>query len=298
MEDTTDKNEKNENVSHKVRGSSKVPLLILGIVVIVAAVGWFGRGFFNVQAATVNGEVITRTEYDSRVRQIERQYELQLLMGAEGGSIADPQIQAQIKSVAMDELVNERLFLQAARVANILIDDAEVEKELQLQKDSYPDDAAYQADLREAGVTEEELRRNIKNQLTIIAYAKSAIPASQYVVTEEEMREIYDLNYSESLLESSGEEAPVVPTFEEFNETNREQFELQKLGMVVGPLLEELRADAEIEIHVNLPDVTPQGAPTELSPETQPTVNEETVEGSSDLVEDTAGEVTEEVLPE
>lgn len=287
MEDNTNEKVSKEKAPDKARASRKGPLVALILIALVLAGAWLARDSFGTaKAATVNNEIITRAEYNARVNQIEAQYALQLQMGANGGSIDDPEIQTQIRNIAMDELVNETLFLQAAGAAGITITDEEVENELEQQRDSYPDEASYQADLREAGVTEEELRENIKNQLTIISYARSVIPASEYEVTDEELREVYELNYSEDLLEDSGGES-VVPTLEEFSQTNREQFELQKLGMAVGPLVEELRAAAEIEIHVDLPSVETQEVPPAVTPEVVPNLDEETVESPVDAQNDT-----------
>lgn len=253
----------------KPQGGSKKGILMLVVLVVLIALGaWFGRGLIGTSnAAMVNDEVITRAEYDARVEQIAKQYELQLQMGGGDGSIEDPETQALIRGVAMDEIVNERLFLQAARAAGIETSDAEVEEELRLQKESYPDEASYKADLAAAGVTEAELKRNIRNQLTIIAYARSVIPEEDYVVTDAEMQEVYNQNFAN--VEGAEFEAP---TFEEFSSTNREQFELQKLGMAVGPLIEELRANADIEILVDLPEAAPQ----------QQTIQEATTQESVD----------------
>ncbi|MEX0933579.1 MAG: SurA N-terminal domain-containing protein [Candidatus Paceibacterota bacterium] len=248
--------------------SNKGLLVIVALIVLIGLGAWFGRGMFGTaSAAVVNGEVITRAEYDSRVEQITKQYELQLLMGGGAGSLDDPETQAQIRSVAIDELVNEKLFLQAAREAGIEVGDAEAEEELRLQRGSYPDEASYQADLAAAGVTENELKQNIRNQLTIIAYARSVIPEEEYTVTEAELQEVYNLNFAEA--SAGGEESESeVPTFEEFSSTNREQFELQKLGVSVGPLIEELRANADIKILVALPEAAPQQQTTqEIAPQ-------------------------------
>ena len=244
------------------KSSKRGPLLIIGVLLLVVIGAWFGRGLLDNTgaAATVNEEVITRAEYNVRVEQIEKQYELQLQMGGGEGSLEDAETQARIRSVAMDELVNERLFLQAAKAAGVEISDAEVESELLLQRESYPDEASYKSDLAAAGVTENELKQNIRNQLTIIAYARSVVAEEDYTVTNDELQEIYTLNFAGAEAGVDGAEFDI-PTFEEFSAANREQFELQKLGMVVGPLIEELRANADIKININLSggEATEQG---------------------------------------
>lgn len=286
------------------KGGSKKGLVVLIVFLVLIALGaWFGRGLIGTtNAARVNDEIITRAEYNGRVEQIEKQYELQLMMGGGEGSIEDPETQAQIRSIAMDELINERLFLQAAQAAGIETSDAEVEAELLLQKESYPDDASYRADLAAAGVTEVELKKNIRNQLTIISYARSVIPETDYVVTDDELQEIYDQNFAniEAGVEGAASE---VPTFEEFSSTNREQFELQKLGMAVGPLIEQLRAGADIEILVDLPEATPQEQTIqEIAPEDSidgqvveeaPIVETESVEGVTPESEEGSAEEQE-----
>jgi hypothetical protein len=280
------------------RGSKSGLIVLVGVLVLVALGAWFGRGLFTTtSAATVNEEVITRAEYNARVGQIEKQYELQLAMGGGEGSVEDPETQAQMRSAAMDELVNERLFLQAAKAAGIEVGGAEVDSELLKQKESYPDEASYEADLAAAGVTESQLKQNIQNQLTIIAYARSVIPEADYVVTDEELQEIYNLNFADADTTAEGIESEV-PTFEEFSSANREQFELQKLGMAVGPLIEELRANAEIKIFVDLSDIENAAVPPEATIEPEAGVMDEVAEPLVDDDQVSEGEVFEDTLPE
>jgi hypothetical protein len=191
----------------------------------------------------------------------------------------------------MDELIDERLFLQAAAGAGIEISETAVEEELDSQKSSYPDEAAFQSDLAAFGITEEELKESIKKQLTILAYARSVVPESEYAVTDEELEELYTLNYG-SILESGAEGIEgLVPSLEEFTENYREQFEIQKLGIAVGPHIEGLRSNATIDIHINLPEVV------EVPPEALPQGEESAggdAEASGEQVESTEGEAQSE----
>lgn len=236
----------------KKKGTPKAPLILIGLLIVIG-VAWFlfGKGFApRGDAALVNGESITHAEYNERVQFIEEQYELEMLMSGMETPL-DNETKTQIKNMALAELIDTRLFLQAARESSITVSDAEINERLALEKSAFPDDASFEEALSMSGMTEEKLKKEIREHLTIVAYAKSVLPESEYTVTDAEIEEYYAANYGEA----AESENPMTPTLEEFTETSREQFELQKLGVVAGQILEGLRARATIEILVDLPEL-------------------------------------------
>lgn len=252
-EKQSDNNAEAKKEGAKKRGVSKVPFILIGLLVVIGALWFlFGKGFApRGDAALVNGEPITRAEYNERVQFIEEQYELEMLMSGMENPL-DNETKTQIKNMALAELIDTRLFLQAARESNVTVSDAEINERLALEKGAFPDDASFEEALSMSGMTEEKLRGEIREHLTIVAYAKSVLPESEYTVTDAEIEEYYTANYGEAV--ESGN--PMTPTLEEFAQTSREQLELQKLGVAAGKILEGLRARATIEILVDLPGLT------------------------------------------
>jgi len=242
------------------QGKKGINIFILLLLIIILGLAvWFGRGMLgSPNVALVNDQGITKAEYNSKVAQIIAQYKSQLAANGDTTSIKDEEIEAQAKNAALDELINEELFLQAAARAKISISDEEVESEIARQKAGYTDEAAFHADLKALGMTEKDLRENIRKQLTIIAYAKSVLPKDNYTVTDDEMKEIYSMNFGKA----EGGDSGTVPTYEEFVSANRSQFELQKLSMTIGPVVKDLRSKATIKILVDLPKKEANGTPT------------------------------------
>lgn len=137
-------------------------------------------------AAKVNGEKISLAELDKQVEQLKKQYP-DMFNGADGeGRLLD------FKQRLLDNLINQKLVEQAAKDKGIEIAEADIDKQIEQLKSGFQDDEQFQSALKSAGMTEETLRQQIRDQLLTQKLIESL--ASDAKITDKEMKEYYDKN--------------------------------------------------------------------------------------------------------
>lgn len=137
-------------------------------------------------AAKVNGEVITNAELDKQLEQLKKQYP-QMFTGADGeGRMLD------FKQRLLDNLINQKLVEQAAKEKGIKITDADVDKQIEQLKSGFKDDAQFEQALKTAGMSVDQLKTQIRDQLLTQKLIESL--AADIKVTEAEVKAYYDKN--------------------------------------------------------------------------------------------------------
>ncbi len=107
--------------------------------------------------ATVNGDVIRRSEYDRAVA-------------------------ARDGKQVLDALIGERLIEAEARKRGIVVDDQRLTQLVDERRKNFTDDAAFQAVLQRSGLTEHTLRAQLRSQELM-----RQLVADQATVTEQEV---------------------------------------------------------------------------------------------------------------
>jgi len=132
-------------------------VLVLALAAVLV-VGTFGCTDKNV-AAKVNGEVITLDELNKQVDQLKKQYP-QMFEGADGeGRLID------FKQRLLDNLINQKLITQASEEKGLKVTEADVKKQIDQLKAGFKDDAQFKSALESAGMTEESLATQVRDQL-------------------------------------------------------------------------------------------------------------------------------------
>jgi len=183
---------------------------VLAIVALGAATTWLAldrRGSDDPVIATVNGEQIRRSEYDKAVAKNN---------GAE----------------VLDNLVLEHLVEGEARKRNITVDDQETSRLLNEQKQQFGSDAAFQAALAQANLTETDLTR----QLRLSAMLRQMV-SDRIQVTDDEVNQTFTA--------SPGQFAD--QTEAQAKEQIKSTLQRQKESTAARDLLDQLRGDAKIE---------------------------------------------------
>lgn len=188
--------------------------------------------------AIVDGTEISRQTYNARVDRVESQLRSQ---GREA-ELEDEAMQTRIQDEVIDLLVTEVLVLQKAEEAGFSTSEEDVEAELARTKESFESEESFNEQLASVGLTESELRTNIREGLTRQKYVESQISEGDTAVTDEEVREYYDELLSQ---QPEGEEAP---TFEEVEVQLKSQLEDQKRSEVIDAFVASLKNEANIEI--------------------------------------------------
>lgn len=133
--------------------------------------------------ATVNGNDISYLEHESAFRNLAYQY--QMYYGQL--SAADEEF---LRYQALEMLLANKLAIEAARKEGIRIPKAEIDAQLQEQKALFESDAAYRQTLRNLGMTENDLRKLIEEELLLDKVYERR--ESEVEITEEELAEAYE----------------------------------------------------------------------------------------------------------
>ncbi|UPW16953.1 SurA N-terminal domain-containing protein [Agarivorans sp. TSD2052] len=158
----------------KLREGSQGPVakIILGLVILsfaLAGVGSYIATPSEQLAAEVNGEAISRAEFDQAY-----QNERSRLEGQYGAAFnqlaADPAYMAQFRQNVLDRMVSERLLNQAAEKYGLRVSDAQVKSQIlnmpEFQVDGRFDNDRYLAVLYRANLQPSQFRDLIRNDLT------------------------------------------------------------------------------------------------------------------------------------
>jgi foldase protein PrsA len=171
-----------------MRPSRYMLALALSALLLVGAIGLSGCGNKGV-AARVNGQAIMETELTTQLEQLKKQYP-QMFTGSDAqGRLLD------FKQRLLENLVNQALIEQAAKDKGINVTDSDIQKQVDQLKSGFKDQAAFEQALKSAGMTVDQLRSQIKNQLVTQKLVET-LSANQKV-TDAEIKAYYDKNKSQ-----------------------------------------------------------------------------------------------------
>jgi parvulin-like peptidyl-prolyl isomerase len=147
-----------------MRKSMKV--IIYVVVVTFAAsllyIGYSGRlpvgaGALGAAVATINGEKIGSSEFNELYLQIVS------LQEASGRTVAPSQVEA-LKAQLLNQMINGKLVLQAAKDARIKVTNQEVQKAYDEYLKQYPSEKAFQAALKQRNLSPRDFRGRLHDQ--------------------------------------------------------------------------------------------------------------------------------------
>jgi hypothetical protein len=226
--------------------------IIVGVVVLIVFLGGLlylleERGVINTGVlaeiektqleqtviATVNGEEISAYELEVSIEQQAAAAE------AQGIDTSDPAIIESIRSQSVDLLINTELLKGEAFERGLSVSDAEAMERYDALVAEVGGEEVLQDRMMMFGVTEEILQRDIRDELLIQQLVDQVFENNEVVVTDEEATALYE--------EAGGEEAGL-PPFSQVEPQIRDQIIATKEQELINELIEELRAEATIEI--------------------------------------------------
>lgn len=184
-------------------------------------------------AAKVNGTVIPMGDLNSGVKQLSEAAK------AQGQDVDSEEAIKQFQDQAIETLVNGEILRQKAVAENFSTTTEAIDSRYNEIKDGIGGEEALAAKMAEFNITEANLRRDIENEIIIQALFNSVIDEGLMEVTEEEIKNFYD---------QAGGAAAGLPALEEVRDQIVQQLKQDKEQQQIGTYLEELRADAKIEI--------------------------------------------------
>ena len=93
----------------------------------------------------------------------------------------------------LDEVIGIVLLQQDAKASGVTATDQEIQQQLAARKGAFPDEATYKKALTEAGLTEEKLRQQMRDQIAVQKYLQNRF-AQAGNVTDQATRDFYDKN--------------------------------------------------------------------------------------------------------
>ncbi|MFS0639211.1 SurA N-terminal domain-containing protein [Mesobacillus foraminis] len=216
--------------------------IILGLAAILGACSSNEASDKNKEAkseeavATVNGKEILKSDYENSLKSAKATYEKQ-------GIEVDSKTEKEMETGVLDQLINTELVRQSAEAEDISIKQSQVNSELANIKSQFEDDAKYKEALKQNKVTEEELKKQVKQQMVITEYLEGAI--GKVTVTEDEVKVIYDQYKAQT--ESQDQKAE---KFETVKPQLEQQAIAQKKNEKVNKFVEDLRKKNEENIKI------------------------------------------------
>jgi parvulin-like peptidyl-prolyl isomerase len=157
-------------------------------LMLVGAVGLAGCSNKDV-AAKVNGQVIKVSELNTQLDQLKKQYP-QMFTGTDAeGRLLD------FKQRLIENLINQALIEQAAKSKGINVSDADVQKQIDQLKSGFKDSSQFDAALKSAGMTVDQLQTQIRNQLVTQKLVESL--AANQTVSDADIQAYYNKNQSQ-----------------------------------------------------------------------------------------------------
>lgn len=163
------------------RISSRLPVLVFLPLVLCATA--CVRDTANDAAARVNGYRITHAE-------LEKYYQSQV---TDSGGDATPDQERMMRLNLLGELIDRQIMLDRAEKLGLMAVDDEVESSFQEYGSRFRDEAEFERHLEDASATVEEIKNELRRNLTIENLLHSRI-TSRIEVSESEMRDYYDKN--------------------------------------------------------------------------------------------------------
>ena len=204
--------------------------------------------------ATVNGDGISRERYNSALAAVAN------LAATNGISLEDTAVLTEIKNVALTSVIENEVLLQAARTANVTVDDATIEEQILATSIQIGGKDAFEAELEKAGVTEKAYRTSVFEQALLSSYIAQAVPTSTIAISDDAVKAFYK---ERTALAEKGTE---IPAFDEVKDQVRAYLENTEHETLVRAHIEALVAAATIEKHITI-----EAAPVATSTEEVPT---------------------------
>ncbi|OHA15557.1 MAG: hypothetical protein A3H57_01910 [Candidatus Taylorbacteria bacterium RIFCSPLOWO2_02_FULL_43_11] len=209
----------------------KIIIAIILIAGIAVAVYFYMNS--AVAVAVVNGQKITKSEYD------ERYAALAAGIVAGGQSATTTEMMTQIKTQTIDNLVTEALLLQAAAKEGVKSDSTAVDTQFSSSKSQFADDSAFTKALTDGGYTADTFKSYLTRANIIQQYLTSHIDVNTAAASNAEVTSLY---------EQVAAVDKTVPPLSEIKSQVEAEIVRQKQQMLVTDYISKLRASSTIEI--------------------------------------------------
>lgn len=187
--------------------------------------------------AVVNKEELKGEDYNEAVTSIQSQ------MQQAGQDPTSKESTEQVKAQALDILVNQTLILQKAKEAKITASTSEIEEGYSVYEEKFGGEKEMKKVLEAQNMDEKTLKELVAESVIFEKYLDKVAPTGK--ITDKEIKEYYDQAAAQS--KEAGQEMPPIAEVSEQIQGFIKQEKQQKL---LATHVEELKADAEIELKI------------------------------------------------
>ena len=187
----------------------------------------------NTVVAIVNGEDIKNAALETSLRQFAQ------AAAAQGVDTTSAEAQTELRTQALNVLVNTTLLKQAATEQGITVTAEEVDSQLETIRTSIGGEAALAERMAALSIKADQLRLDIEDELMIQKLLDTVFASADLSVSEEEIAAVY---------ESAGGAEAGLPALEEVRGQVEAQIRASKEQEVIDEYLSGLKDTAEIEL--------------------------------------------------
>lgn len=189
--------------------------------------------------AEINGEEVTKEEFESAYQQ---QFQQAAMQSQLSGEEID---EDQLKEHTVEGLIGQQLLTQEAnnRFPDVSEDDVNQTMDTLVEENGMETKEELIAAFEEQGMEEEELMSLLETQVKIDQLIMEE--SGDIKPTDEEIEEVYEMLKAQQEEMGSEEE---IPDFEEIKPDLKEQLKQQKEAEKIEALVQKLREDADITI--------------------------------------------------
>ncbi|SJZ31141.1 peptidylprolyl isomerase [Selenihalanaerobacter shriftii] len=173
-----------------------VTLLVLGLLAI-AVVGCNSSSKSNSQAidesqavAKVNDKLISKARFNKNVEQVKAQYQQQYGVDFSNAKVAA--MLTRLKEQVLEQMIREEVLIQQAVKEGIEVTDKEIQAEFDKVKKKYKSADEFKKRLKEAGVTIDDIKLNIKNKLLLDKFSNKM--TEDIEVTQKDLKDYFNKN--------------------------------------------------------------------------------------------------------
>jgi len=194
--------------------------------------------------AEVNGEEISRSEF---LQAYQGQFQQAAAQSQQTGAEVD---QEQLKQETARDMVSSLLLVQAAKDADISVQDKEVQATLQelATGNGVESVEEFLAVLKEQDFTEKEVRREVEKQLMVEKYI--AAEGDVDTPSKKEQQDLYDKLTAQQASQGEDDAAASIPPFEDVQPQLKQQLEAEAEAEAVDGLVTKLRDEADVTVNL------------------------------------------------
>ncbi len=159
---------------------------LISLIIFIFLYNLVYSGVVDKVIVKVNNENIMKSEFDKLYASTLEQ--LKQLSSKE----LDEKDLAEIKQKVLDQMIAEKLMLQEAKRRNIKVTKREIEEGIKTVKSRFPNDQAFQNELKKENLTEKQFEKRIEEQIMVLKLIDEVIKKNVPQPTEQEAKEVFN----------------------------------------------------------------------------------------------------------